>query len=263
MGVNQSKPSGDHDLNVKQHLEKGLEYLIDPLGASATKYEDEAGNTLAETDDGNEATVTVTEDNKDEFMTEINAAKETGVQNSEMHNESWIRRFGSEMAYDDQSQVQDWAVGAMGFDANTILPAIAGGSESILDAKIGGTLKARTRLNTSAPPYKAPSTTAPPSSIVFDTRAGRLEMNKSFASKASTTLKWGGRGLGVYNAYLISEDYQAGRLGSGQMILEQGSNTFSTLGGIYGAAWGIGWELGRAITETETYQDFKTWFWKE
>ncbi len=45
------------------------------------------------------------------------------------------------------------------------------------------------------------------------------------------------------------------------MIVEQISNVISTSGGIYGAAWGIGWELGRTFTNTNWYQEFKFNFW--
>ena len=50
------------------------------------------------------------------------------------------------------------------------------------------------------------------------------------------------------------------------MAIEQGSNLGSTFGGIYGAAWGIGLELGRTISTFDWYQDFKqnTWIpWRE
>jgi RHS repeat-associated protein len=45
--------------------------LVDPKGASATKYEDEAGNALVpETKDGNDATVTIPDGNKEAFLRE-------------------------------------------------------------------------------------------------------------------------------------------------------------------------------------------------
>jgi hypothetical protein len=46
--------------------------------------------------------------------------------------------------------------------------------------------------------------------------------------------------------------------------VEHGSNAFSTFSGLfggswgpYGAAWGVGWEMGRAITTIPAYQDWK------
>jgi len=77
----------------------------------------------------------------------------------------------------------------------------------------------------------------------------------------NTTTKWLGRGMGAYNAYSLMEDYQAGNIGDVRFYSDQGSNAVSTLGGLYGAAWGVGWEGGRKITETESYQSWKQQTW--
>ena len=45
---------------------------IDPTGMLDTKYEDELGNTLAETNDGNNATVVVSNENKEAFLNDFN-----------------------------------------------------------------------------------------------------------------------------------------------------------------------------------------------
>ena len=45
------------------------------------------------------------------------------------------------------------------------------------------------------------------------------------------------------------------------MTLDQTSNALSTFGGIYGASWGIGWELGRGITNLNSYQEWKQNTW--
>jgi len=74
---------------------------------------------------------------------------------------------------------------------------------------------------------------------------------------ATTTLKWAGRGLGVINAYSIETQYRNGQIGSSSRLLEQGTNVFSTFGGIPGASWGVGWEIGRGITSFDWYQDWK------
>lgn len=74
---------------------------------------------------------------------------------------------------------------------------------------------------------------------------------------ATTTLKWAGRGLAVYNANEIESKYRDGKIGASTRILEQGTNVYSVFGGIHGAAWGIGWEIGRAITTVPSYQSWK------
>ncbi len=82
-----------------------------------------------------------------------------------------------------------------------------------------------------------------------------------FAKTTHNAIKWTGRALGAWNAYSISEQRRSGNISNMQWTLEQGSNAYSTLGGIYGAAWGIGWELGRSITNTSWYQETKFNFW--
>ena len=82
-----------------------------------------------------------------------------------------------------------------------------------------------------------------------------------FGKNLSTTFKWGGNVLGLYNAGVIYEEYNAGNINTAQFALEEASNAYSTLGGIYGAAWGIGWEAGRYVTQQSWYQQTKYDFW--
>ncbi len=82
-----------------------------------------------------------------------------------------------------------------------------------------------------------------------------------FGKTTSNVIKWGGRSLGAWNAFSIQRNYAAGEMGTGWMLAEQGTNAFSTLGGIYGAAWGVGWELGRGVTNMGWYQEAKFNFW--
>jgi hypothetical protein len=49
-------------------------------------------------------------------------------------------------------------------------------------------------------------------------------------------------------------------------LLEQGTVVFSTFGLVHGAAWGVGWEIGRGITSIPSYQEWKknTWLpWRK
>lgn len=90
--------------------------------------------------------------------------------------------------------------------------------------------------------------------------------DKIISRNFSRGLNIAGKGLGVYNAYTINQQYKAGQINDVQMFLEQGSNVFSTFGGLVGASWGIGWELGRTITTIPTYQQWKydTWLpWRQ
>ncbi|MDG5801063.1 hypothetical protein QA597_11895 [Marinilabiliaceae bacterium ANBcel2] len=82
-----------------------------------------------------------------------------------------------------------------------------------------------------------------------------------FGKNVSTGFKIGGYGLGIWNAYSVNSQHSSGQITDGQMYMEQGSNVLTTVGGLYGAAWGVGWELGRAITNTGCYQEAKFNFW--
>ncbi|MCA4897903.1 MAG: hypothetical protein ING88_03905 [Cytophagales bacterium] len=86
----------------------------------------------------------------------------------------------------------------------------------------------------------------------------------SKVSKITTSLQFTGYGLGAFNAYSVTQQYlNSGKSGfnTWNLIVEQGSNVYSTLGGVYGAAWGVGWELGRAVTNIPGYQAWRNNTW--
>jgi hypothetical protein len=82
-----------------------------------------------------------------------------------------------------------------------------------------------------------------------------------FGRKVSTGIKIGGYGLGIWNAYNVRQQNKLGQISDSQLYMEQGSNFITTVFGIHGAAWGTGWELGRAVTNMEWYQEAKFNFW--
>ncbi len=79
-----------------------------------------------------------------------------------------------------------------------------------------------------------------------------------FAKATANRIAWAGNALGAWNAYYI---YIQRQKGNNQWLLEEATNAFSTLGGIPGLAWGIGWELGRFTTGTEWYQESTYRYW--
>ena len=85
------------------------------------------------------------------------------------------------------------------------------------------------------------------------TTGGKLK----FAKKVSNTFKGVGWTLGAHNAYKIYNDFSEGNISLTTMCIEEMSNAISTLGGLGGAAWGIGWELGRCVTNMEWHQEMK------
>ena len=82
-----------------------------------------------------------------------------------------------------------------------------------------------------------------------------------FAKATANRIAWAGNVLGFWNAAVIEIERRNGEISNTQSILEQGTNAFSTLGGIPGLAWGIGWELGRFTTGMEWYQESTYRYW--
>lgn len=63
--------------------------------------------------------------------------------------------------------------------------------------------------------------------------------------------------MGAVNAYSVWNEYRNDQINTDKFLMEQTSNVYATFGGPTGAAWSIGWEAGRAVTNTEWYQETK------
>jgi RHS repeat-associated protein len=74
------------------------------------------------------------------------------------------------------------------------------------------------------------------------------------ARRISTGFKIAGWGFGAYNFVDLNKAYNNHEINSFQLFTEQGSNAISTFGGVPGAFWGVGWEMGRWITGQGWYQ---------
>lgn len=75
-------------------------------------------------------------------------------------------------------------------------------------------------------------------------------MKQVTAKRISKGFKVLGYGIGLYQeAGILFNDDLSGK----DKLIESGSNIYSTFGGIYGAAWGIGWESGRMISQSDWY----------
>ena len=83
-----------------------------------------------------------------------------------------------------------------------------------------------------------------------------------FSKNMSDGIKWGNRAVALYNAGDIYSQYADGNINDVQFALEETSNVISTaLPGLYGFAWSVGWEGGRAISNQPWYQQAKFNFW--
>ena len=80
---------------------------------------------------------------------------------------------------------------------------------------------------------------------------------KCSSQSLNTVAKVGGKGLGFYNGYSTLSQYNNKQINFSQMITEEASNAISMTAGGVGPAWGIGWEGGRVIYNTDWYQQFK------
>lgn len=238
---------------------------VDPLGNSATKYEDKNGKVLGNTNDGNNSTVTIADDHLAEFSSEFSKAEGNNQQDGLMNNESWIRRFGDKMTVGSEDKAAPWAAQAMGYDANVLIPAAAGLVGTVLEEDASLILKKAARYDGFRAPYEP---------LKFPTRNvsvrtpfnNRFELPKTTLGKIGTGLKVGGYALGVYQAFDLYNQKQQGLIGGSTYYLEQGSNVFGTFGGLYGAAWSVGWESGRYIMNRPAIKEWKndTWLpWRE
>lgn len=79
---------------------------------------------------------------------------------------------------------------------------------------------------------------------------GRVKSAKATSVKITRV----GYGIGLWNAYDINQMHMNGEISNSTMAMEQATNVISTFGGIYGAAWGVGWELGRGVTSIPAYR---------
>jgi len=86
--------------------------------------------------------------------------------------------------------------------------------------------------------------------------SGNQYVSEGLSKGLSTGFRWLGRGIGVYNARDLYQQYSNGEMGVPQFAIEQAVNGYATFGP-GGSYIGIGWELGRAISKTDWYQTLR------
>jgi RHS repeat-associated core domain len=219
---------------------------LDPTGELDTRYEDEDGVLLGETNDGNDATVTIANENKDKFVQEFNSLNNnTDAQNSQATNEYWIQEYGVELSANEGDKVPTWAAKAI--DPTGVALSSAGLLVSSTDQYLKG---ATFRL------FNKKGTNFSPKLYKSGWKGGSAGQIKTYNTKyANIGLTWLGRTLGAYNAFMIYQQAQNGEITTAQHVIEQASNAYSTFGGVPGAAWGVGWEIGRVITQIPGYHE--------
>jgi hypothetical protein len=82
---------------------------------------------------------------------------------------------------------------------------------------------------------------------------GQYKFAKGISDKLSIAGKVAGA-AGIVNTVV---DYAKGSVDGYQATLDLVSGAYSTYGGLVGAAWGVGWEAGRYVTQQSGYQKAK------
>lgn len=102
-----------YNVSTYNYVQNNPLLRIDPSGMLDTHYEDEFGNTLADTNDGNNATVVVSSQNVEAFKKDFNS---TSVMHKDgaAKNAEWISTYGEGIVAEKGATVQPWAVKAMG-----------------------------------------------------------------------------------------------------------------------------------------------------
>ncbi|MCP4520927.1 MAG: hypothetical protein GY827_04410 [Cytophagales bacterium] len=75
------------------------------------------------------------------------------------------------------------------------------------------------------------------------------------AKPISKSIGYAGKVIGMYNYYDINKNFKTES--NYVLVRENSVNTVSTFGGTYGAAFGLGWEIGKSIVQIPTYQKYK------
>lgn len=99
--------------------------MIDPDGMLATSYVDENGNHLAETNDGNNDTVTVANEKVQDFVDEYNNTSVVARDGKNI-NVGWIEKYGQSMSFEAGAKVQDWAIKAIGESVSGLVLELGG-----------------------------------------------------------------------------------------------------------------------------------------
>jgi hypothetical protein len=193
---------------------------IDPTGMLDTKYEDEEGNLLAETNDGNDATVTVS--NSQEFLDEYNNTTVL-ARDGEKKNSEWIAEYGSEMQVNG-GDVQDWALESFGV-------AAVGFTSRMLKETYGHTTIRISSVKGNSP-------------WIYNSWGGGSRGNVRVMStgKALGIL---GKVVGWSSVIYTTSDMIVNKNINAQGVADVAVGVFGVLGGAFGAAAALGWEVGK------------------
>ncbi|WP_417859356.1 RHS repeat-associated core domain-containing protein [Xanthomarina gelatinilytica] len=143
---------------------------------------------------------------------------------------------------------------------SSLWPAILGTSATLMDDNLERILINRGNYIFSRADLPKPL----PSQVNVRTPFGSIGTTGKTLDKIATGARYLGWGIGVYNGISLENQRQNGEIGGATYFVEQGTNLFGTLGGIYGLSWSIGWEAGKRhgqiLHHIPFYTEFKTSF---
>lgn len=227
--------------------------FIDPTGMGPeTIYKDEMGNTLANTNDGNNAIVVVANENKEAFKNELENTS-VMLKDGARKNEEWISKYGEGMISEEGAKVQSWAVEAMGHDSSyegLTLATVGVGLAAGEDALKGSTFRLFNKGGSNFSP-KIYSSGWNGGSV------GRIK-TYGFASKA---LNYAGKFLGAYSVGSTGVDLLQGKTSPLEGTVDMIYGLIGTFGGKKGAFISASYELGKVAGPSKWYgTDDTKWF---
>nr|WP_319571059.1 DUF6443 domain-containing protein [uncultured Draconibacterium sp.] len=217
--------------------------LIDPTGMAATRYEDEEGNFLAETNDGNQNTVVIKNDKKEQFQTDYSNAAINGTQDGFKENSQWITKYGGGEQFESTKTTNNLG--------------IAIGATSTLTAKLSETIDNIIHNRISPRQVNLPK---PSVDISLKTPLGNINGNSGAFGKLSKGLKGFGYAAAGYGVVSAQMSYKAGEISKAQRNADV---VFSGVGlaGWQGATISLSYELGKSYGPSKWYgSDNSKWF---
>jgi RHS repeat-associated protein len=189
--------------------------FVDPSGMLDTKYVDEEGNPLAETNDGNDATVTVS--NSQDFLDDFNNTSVL-ARDSEIKNSEWITKYGIQLTAEEGVQVSGWAIASLAMGVE------------VLNYKYG---ELTYRIFNKAGNLD-------PHIYINGWGGGPVQV-----AKIGKTLKFVSRTLGVISVGISMNSYINGNINEYELGSDLVMSGVGVLGGAYGAAASLGYEVGK------------------
>ncbi len=241
-----------HWISPYNYVQNNPLLRVDPTGMLDTHYEDEFGNTLADTNDGNNATVVISSENSKAFQDDFN---NTSVmhQDGATKNAEWIGKYGEGMIAEEGATVQSWAVEAMGHDTNYEGMAMAGAGLGLAGGEKA--LKGSTfRL------FNNKGTNFSPKLYTSGWKGGSAGRITTYGG-ASKGLGLAGKLLGWYSVGNSGLDLIQGRTTPVKAGSDIGFGLLGIFGGIKGALISASYEAGKVAGPSRWYgNDDSKWF---